>query len=189
MGVDEIQDRQVVDFVQNQYGQTLCDFLHSADMCILNGRNSINNDFTCVSSKGKSVLDYCLVSQDLLSHFNNFEVLPAQDLYDHSGCIGVYSSDKAISDHSMIRWELSLEGMCCAELTTDVASDWISSKTTYKLEEISSDFFNSETANGFTETVEDLLASSTLDDVYNQFHSQLFAEMDNELPHFKSNNN
>ena len=60
--------------------------------------------------------------------------------------ITVYSPDKAISDHSMIRWELSLEGMCCAEPTTDVASDWISSKTTYKLEEISSDFFNSEAA-------------------------------------------
>ena len=88
----------------------------------------------------------------------------------------------------MIRWELSVEGMCCAEPTTDVASDWISSKTIYKLEEISNDFFNSEAANGFTEIVEDLLASSTLDDVYNQFHSQLFAEMDNELPHFKSNN-
>ena len=50
VGVDTIPDRQVMDYVFNQHGQILCDFLHGTDLCMLNGRNCKHNDFTFVSS-------------------------------------------------------------------------------------------------------------------------------------------
>ena len=45
-GVDNLSDREVVDFQVNKYGHILLDFLMNSNFCILNGRNSIKNDFT-----------------------------------------------------------------------------------------------------------------------------------------------
>ncbi len=59
--VDSIIDRDVVDFDVNSYGESLIDFLISSNLCILNGRNHINNDFTHIAATGRSVVDYCLV--------------------------------------------------------------------------------------------------------------------------------
>lgn len=43
-------------------------------MCMLNGRNNVCNDFTSISSKGNSVVDYCFVSHDKLALFEKFNV-------------------------------------------------------------------------------------------------------------------
>jgi hypothetical protein len=43
-GVDEIQNRKVIDTQQNQYGEFMCDFFISASCCIMNGRNCIDNN-------------------------------------------------------------------------------------------------------------------------------------------------
>ena len=39
---------------------------------MLSGRNYIQNDFTSVSSKGCSVVDYCIASHDQLNDFQHF---------------------------------------------------------------------------------------------------------------------
>ena len=39
-------------FQANKYGHSLIDFLINSNFCILNGRNSVKNDFTSVSTKG-----------------------------------------------------------------------------------------------------------------------------------------
>ena len=79
-GVDCIEQRNVVDFKTNLYGELLIEFLINANMCILNGRNSISNDFTSVSVKGSAVVDYCLVSHESLSSFSSFNVIRTVDL-------------------------------------------------------------------------------------------------------------
>lgn len=38
-GIDNIKDRNVVDYKCNKYGELLCDFLINTNCCILNGRN------------------------------------------------------------------------------------------------------------------------------------------------------
>ena len=68
-GADSIEHRDVVDQKTNYYGEILIEFLINTNMCILNGRNCIKNDFTSVSVKGLSVVDYCLVRHDALSTF------------------------------------------------------------------------------------------------------------------------
>ena len=55
-GVDIVEERDVVDYSSNSYGQLLIQFLISANCCMLNGRNYCNNDFTCVSTKGFQLL-------------------------------------------------------------------------------------------------------------------------------------
>lgn len=76
-GIDKIQDRNVVDFCSNAFGDIFCDFLINANLCILNGRNFKQNDFTYVSPRGLSVVDYCLVPYESLNRFAEFTVTRA----------------------------------------------------------------------------------------------------------------
>ena len=71
-GVDCIPMRQVVDYKSNAYGDHLIQFLIDCNMCMLNGRNYICNDCTSISTKGHSVVDYCLVNHDNLQHEFNW---------------------------------------------------------------------------------------------------------------------
>ena len=65
-GIDLLPERNVVDFTPNSYGELFCDFLSNINCCILNGRNFINNDYTFVSTRGSSVVDYCVVPYENL---------------------------------------------------------------------------------------------------------------------------
>ena len=47
---------------KKSYCDIVIDFLISTNVCILNGRNFVTNDFSYLSSNGgASVVDYCLV--------------------------------------------------------------------------------------------------------------------------------
>ena len=54
-----------------------CEFLLNANCCVLSGRNYYHNDFTYVSTKGSSVVDYCVIPYENLRHYKNFEVMRA----------------------------------------------------------------------------------------------------------------
>ncbi|CAG2197790.1 unnamed protein product [Mytilus edulis] len=64
--VDDIMERDVIDYVSNAYGEILCDFLINSNCCILNGRNTKSNNYTYVSKRGSSVVDYCIVPYENL---------------------------------------------------------------------------------------------------------------------------
>ena len=74
-GVDNLPPRNVIDFQTNQYCDGFLDFLVSINMCVLNGRNSKQNDFTSISVKGTSSVNYCLVPYESLERFDEFEVI------------------------------------------------------------------------------------------------------------------
>jgi hypothetical protein len=57
-GVDEIEERHIIDFKEDNHGGLLIDFLISANCCILNGRNMKHNDFTSFNHHGQAVVDY-----------------------------------------------------------------------------------------------------------------------------------
>ena len=67
-GVDNIVPRHVIDFKSNYYGERFIDFLINANLCMLNGRyNDCLNNFTSVSTKGSSVVDYCILPHNDLN--------------------------------------------------------------------------------------------------------------------------
>ena len=74
-----------MEFKTNPYGEILIDFLINANSCILNGRNYNTNDFTLVSVKGLSVVDYCFISHESLFSFCEFEVIRTSELISQSG--------------------------------------------------------------------------------------------------------
>ena len=104
-GVVDIEHRNVVDFKTNLYGEILNEYLINSNMCILNGRNFIKNDFTSVSVKGYAVVDYCLVNHENLSSFQDFDVIRTVDLISR---LPDLSSTAPVSfpDHSVIAWKI-----------------------------------------------------------------------------------
>ena len=101
-GIDSIKPRN--DFNTNLYGDHLIQFLIDCNMCILNGRNYTVNDFTSVSVKGCSVVDYCLVSHEHLHHFTDFNVIRTIDLINKIGVRNILPRN--MPDHSVLSWNM-----------------------------------------------------------------------------------
>ena len=89
-GVDTIQNRHIVDFCCNKYGELLCEFLIDTSCCILNGRNMCSNDYTCIKSQGCSVIYYCLVPHEDLSKFTEFKVHKVSDIINKKLILSVH---------------------------------------------------------------------------------------------------
>ena len=58
----------------NKQGRVLLDFTRSLGLCVANGRAG-SGDFNCISSKGCSVVDYCLLLKDDTRVVLNFKVV------------------------------------------------------------------------------------------------------------------
>ena len=56
LGVDNIPERDVIDYCINKEGETLCNFLIDTNCCILKGRNHVENGYTYVGTQGSLVL-------------------------------------------------------------------------------------------------------------------------------------
>ena len=105
LGVDNnIPQRDVVDFKTNTYGHILIDFLVNCNMCILNGRNCTSNDFTSISTKGSSVVDYCFVNHEDLCTFQHFQVMRVTDMVNKCGSAGSTFVPTCLPDHSCLKW-------------------------------------------------------------------------------------
>jgi hypothetical protein len=81
-----IPTRYSQDYVMNKYGRQLLTMCKSSQMRILNGRTigDLHGQFTNYQYNGCSVVDYCIVDNDLLHNINYFKVDPLTHLSDHS---------------------------------------------------------------------------------------------------------
>lgn len=72
----------------------------------MNGKNFVQNDFTCIRPQGCSVVDYCLVSHDdLVMYTEFFGVLRASELIN----LAAIQAPTTVPDHSMLTWTTSLD--------------------------------------------------------------------------------
>ena len=108
-GVDHLPERHVVDFSLNAYSDIFIDFLINVNCCIVNGRNSVSDDFTFVSTRGCSVVDYCLTPYESLLRVSNFEVIRASQLVQNANILGQVDMSYAIPDHSFLKWSFKLD--------------------------------------------------------------------------------
>ena len=107
-GIDKVPHREVIDFQRNSYCDILIDFLISTNMCVLNGRNSLKDDYTFISSQGGSlVIDYCFVTYEDLELYDNFEVHRIRTLIQEIFEAGSVTSGH-LPDHSFLTWEYRL---------------------------------------------------------------------------------
>ena len=108
-GVDKLRIRTALAFTHNAYSESLVDFLINVNCCIVNGRNSIQDDFTYVSTRGSSVVHYCLVPYENLSNISNISVKRASSLTTETGAIWQVDPVSKIPDHSFLHWSFGLD--------------------------------------------------------------------------------
>ena len=185
-GVDVIQDRNVIDYSKNMYGEFLCNFLIDSNCCILNGRQCKtidDNDFTFVSTRGNSVVDYFIVPYENIEQFEGFKVVRPAQLYAHS--LNVVES-RIVPDHSII--------VCCLNLKpsgSDVrcnTENFTTEKryTRYNLTNIPPSFCHDEHSNSLFQTLNNLVTNlqsqQDVDKIYSEFCSIVQSEMSLKLP-------
>ena len=84
VNVDDVPTRTAIDKVKKGHGDEFIDFLKDGKVCVLNGRLCPERDnFTFVSNRGRSVVDYIIVPHDCLQMCHSFEVMTMSELMDN----------------------------------------------------------------------------------------------------------
>ena len=149
-GVDGIPPRDILDHTSNEFGEKLIDFLTSCNLCMLNGRvygESGSNNFSCVSKRGKSVVDYALTANEQLPRCKSCNVFLMSDLINRCGI----QFDKSVPDHGPIMWTVDVQSHDSEACNDKIQS---SNSTWYDTRKIPSDFL--KTTEALTERIKDL---------------------------------
>ena len=102
-----IPSRCCVDIVKNSQGELLVDWMRSSGLVFVNGRQG-EDQFTCISSRGRSVVDYCLVPEEELMSIQNF-VVKTMLQCEEELCVGEVGF--RLPDHSVLLWDLMADGV------------------------------------------------------------------------------
>ena len=100
-GVDDVTPRDVIDHNVNNNGDLLIEFMVDSGLCMVNGRVG-HNDYTHVSHRGKSVVDYVCVPYEQLCFVSDFHVHLMSDLV---GAL-YYQGVTKIPDPSVLTWSV-----------------------------------------------------------------------------------
>ena len=173
--VDDVIERSIVDHRKNHYGDILLDLLINSNCVMLNGRCAGDNDFTSISVKGVSVVDYVVVPHDYLHKCSGFCVKRAHDLFVQTDLLGRCDLDRNLSDHSMLVWKYKLDDLY-SDLTIKRNSQLIQIRK-YDVSQVPDDFM-CDTA--ITINVNDICTD--IDQSYLNFCDVVKSEMETSLP-------
>ena len=105
--LDYIPPRQNIDSNRNRFGQYLLEFLNDSNSCVLNGHgNLLLDNFTSISHRGRSVVDYYIVPRDQFKLMSEFSVKPVSDLISNNNITPTPTS--RLPDHSVLQCVLCL---------------------------------------------------------------------------------
>ena len=105
----DIANKPSIDRIINAHGDALIEFVVDGKLAILKGRIDPQNDnFTFVSPRGKSVVDYFIVPQDCFHSVKSSKVDVVTDLVSKHNCINQISPNSKLPDH----WVLTTEIKC-----------------------------------------------------------------------------
>ena len=201
--IDEINDRTVLDKEDNYHGNALIEFLLDSKCCVVNGRITPEYDnFTCIRTFGKSVVDYFIIPHDCINNCSSFKVHLAKDLIEPS----IFGAN-GIPDHSVLelKIQLSAYGILSQSIPVrkhdSIAQNRGSTDGTehdryykrYKMKDIPLEFLNNDTAkialDRVIANIESCLGNqSSIDNVYEHFcqvyHNEMkkFLKMSNINP-------
>lgn len=144
---------------------------------MLNGRNTVANNFTFIAQGGASVVDYCIIPYEELTNYENFEVHCIRVLIQL--IIGVNTLNSvSFPDHSILTWNCSIS-TCDANENPESQPSF----TVYDRKNIPDYFLSDESlVSQLSSTIEKLqseqLTQDSLDNAYGHFCTLLKNEMD-----------
>ena len=177
-GVDDVIPRDVVDHVSNTNGDLLIDFLVDSGICMVNGRVG-HNDFTHVSHRGKSVVDYVCVPYEQLPFVTDFHVHLMSDIVNALNCRGV----NKIPDHSVLTWTVAV----CSKKSETVTPKPREMSKRYNTSNIPTSFLNDDSSfdlvvAAIDKIERDLELMQDANIAYTTFKELIVTEMDSKLP-------
>lgn len=106
----DVCERNTTDGVVNSHGRSLLDFLHDTDCLVLNGRFGDDN-FTCRTASGASVVDYCIVPVDVLANVISFVVKPLDEVVNELSLEPLIGDASRLPDHELLQMEIKSTGL------------------------------------------------------------------------------
>ena len=114
--LDQVPAPAVLDTDRNQQGENLRKYLKDSLQCVLNGRICPENDnFTCVSWRGRSVVDNVLVPYTCLPSVRDFSVKTVTNFIDE---YSIHPPSRNVPDHSVLLCTLELSYFIVDTLTS-----------------------------------------------------------------------
>ena len=102
-----IRPRVPVDKISKAYGDIFLDFLNDSNTCIMNGRFDPGRDnYTCISTRGKSVVDYIIAPKLQLQNVHDLSVTTVTDAIERYDL--TMDANTKIPDHSMVNCTVSM---------------------------------------------------------------------------------
>ena len=106
--VDNLPELNNIDTVKNSQGEEFVEFLRDSKLCMLNGRfDPIENNYTFLSTRGRSVVDYMFTPHDNLEALKEFKVLLINDIIEKYKLNHLISERSKPPDHSILQCQVS----------------------------------------------------------------------------------
>ena len=106
---DSIRGRNIIDKTTNQHGKSFIEFFNESKMCVLNGRFDPNDDnFTCISGRGKSVVDYICVPHEVLKLVKSFKVISAKSIVENANLFHLIGERSRVPYHFVLLSEIKI---------------------------------------------------------------------------------
>ena len=101
--IDQVKSRKILDTVKGGHGESIIDFVKDAKLAIINGRITPEKDnYTFLSSRGKSVVDYFLTPHDCLKFCKDFSILTMSEIMLKFDLYKLLSTVCKAPDHSLL---------------------------------------------------------------------------------------
>ncbi len=144
--LDSIAPRVPLDDTINNHGKAFCEFLTDSKCCVINGRVTPENDnYTYISSRGKSVVDYFFTTHDNVKNISHCFVDTCSDVISHLGLQTSISDVCKAPDHSLLSIEIQTSIYEQLQSRMLGAKNYNNPSTErYKVKKLPDDFMKSE---------------------------------------------
>ena len=145
-------------------------------MCVLNGRLGDNGQFTCISTKGKSVVDYAFIPHEQLHFWTDFNIHLITDIISNNRVL----QPERTPDHSLLTWKLLLPNV----MQVDENCPNPQKHKWYNLKNIPDSFMNSndnDLMQHIGQIEQKLNHIDMLDEAYADFKEFVISNMDEHL--------
>lgn len=175
--------REVIDPIQNSHGEFLTDFLDlvATNMCMLNGRLG-QNDYTGLSPRGRSVVDYCCVPYEQLGVYTDFTVSNSLTIVDKHN-LELPRQLSKLPDHAALSCQMDISQWATG--SGQRTEQQTETNYIYKVNGVPSDFLsdpNSQAVRDATARLESRLnEENDINAAYNELLDLLSSEMNIKL--------
>ncbi len=188
--IDNVSARVVLDKTENNHGKALREFLLDAKCCVVNSRVTPQYDnYTFVSTRGTSVVDYFISPHDCLNQIQSCYVDLCSDIITDLDAAHLVSDICRVPDHSLLT--ISVLTSPYVELQSRMlgARNYENQNThvpKYKVRNLPPDFMRSE---HFCEIIVNLIdnisasreTQDCVDNMYNKLVGEIHKEMSSKL--------